>query len=73
MPIYPQKQRNTCSFNNIDKLNSDLNNLTKNENNNNNAKNNVELISTSFLIAKENMHFIQKIIYHKKKIESKFY
>ena len=38
MPIYPQKQRNTCSFNNIDKLNSDLNNLTKNENNNNNAK-----------------------------------
>ena len=73
MPIYPQKQRNTCSFNNIDKLNSDLNNLTKNENsNNNNAKNNVELISTSFLIPKENRHLNQKIIYHKKKMNQNF-
>ena len=73
IPIYPQKQRNTCSFSNIDKLNSDLNNLTNNENTNNTGmKNNVELNSTSFLIPNENKHIYQKIIYHKKKLNQSY-
>ncbi len=73
IPIYPQKPRNTCSYNNIDKLNSDLNNLTNCENTNNaGEKNNVELNSTSFLIPNENRHINQKIIYHKKKLNQNF-
>ena len=73
IPIYSQKQRNTCSFNNIDKLNSDLNNLTNNENTiGPGMKNNVELNSTSFLIPNENRQLNQNIIYHKKKLNQNY-
>jgi len=73
IPIYTQKQRNTCSYNNIDKLNSDLNNLNYNENTNNiGIKNNSELNSTSILIPNENKQISKKIVYHKKKLNQNF-
>lgn len=73
IPIYPQKQRSTCSYNNKEKLNSDLNNLANNENiNSNGVKNNAELNSTSFIVPNDNKQINQKIIYHKKKLNQNF-
>jgi hypothetical protein len=69
IPIYPQKQRNTCNYNTMDKLNSDSNNENTNSTG---VKNNAELNSTSFLMPKENKHINPKIIYHKKKLNQNF-
>ena len=74
IPIYPQKQRNSYDYNNIGKINTEINNLKQNENivNTNINNNNYDLNTTSFLMLNDNKHINPNIVYHKKKLGPTF-
>lgn len=73
--IYALNQRNSYDCYNIDKLNSDFDNLTYNDNNviNANVNNNFNLNATSFLILNDNKHANnQNVVYHKKRLDKTY-
>ena len=72
IPIYP---RNSYGYNNINEINTKLNNIGKtniNDNIINSNINNNNLNTTPFIMLNDNKHNNPNIIYHKKKLGSTF-